>query len=168
MYLPAEAAAKLPPVGQVGTAAKITELQKMPNGSYLLEIVPANRFFVVEYVIEDEQIPTARVEYYSDLPEDEKLIKELEIEFKNFLIRMGDVAQSKTFENVMYENDRTTLNFYCYVIISNHRELDEREKLYFLWSRYLSERLEFAIYCLENTIPGAERARKRTPQFKNN
>ncbi|KAK0039160.1 LON peptidase substrate-binding domain-containing protein [Biomphalaria pfeifferi] len=62
----------LPPLQHVGVAAIVPELSKLVDGSYLVKIVPLNRFFITAYINDDPKDITARVSYYYDQPEDEK------------------------------------------------------------------------------------------------
>lgn len=168
VYHPADAEEKLPAIGQIGTSASITTLEKTTNGSYLVEIAPINRFFIDEYITTDKADLTARVKYYWDHPEDDALIKSLELEYKKLLTQIGELTKTKTFKNIAYENDLVMLNFYLYTFFRDSPFIDEPTKLHLLWMHKLSERLTYSINMLEEMLPKVRRAVSRMVPYKNN
>lgn len=164
----AETEEGLPPLGRVGTSAIVPEIAETVNGSYLVKIVPINRFFTDEYVESDGIIPMARVNYYGDRPEPEEEIKPHRERLIELLTNMGHLLNDKSLQNVAYESDPDLVIFYSYVFVSRHPHMTEEMKLILLWMYKLSQRLEFVNVLMSDSLVSAERVAKRISDAENN
>ena len=172
-YHSANATLKLPPLQHVGVAAIVPELTKLPDNSYLVKIVPLNRFFITEYINDDPKDLTARVSYYSDQPEDEKLIKFLADEYISLKKEIDEVLKGhvKPTSNVVDHidpSDHVRLTSDAYASFSCYPKFTEDEKQYLLWMYKLSERLLLLNDILKESLPGVKRAVRRSRPFRNN
>ncbi|HQU82151.1 MAG TPA: LON peptidase substrate-binding domain-containing protein [Pyrinomonadaceae bacterium] len=172
-YHPETAATELPKLQHVGVAAIVPELSKLVDGSYLVKIVPLNRFYITAYVNDDPKDLTARVAYYSDVPEDEKLLKPLAEKFVRLHAEVDEAIKEHSKPKTKHEafldpSDYHMLSLYANTSFSLFPKFTEDEKQYLLWLYKLSERLLLAIDILEETLPGTKRAAKRMRPFKNN
>lgn len=171
LYHPEDAAEELPEIGQVGTAAIVPEFSETPEGSYLFQIIPLNRFFTTDYVNADPNDLTARVSYYWDQPEDDEIIKPLALEYQRIQNQINELIAPQISPRKISEidpNDRHDLSLHAYTSFALHPELTEPEKLYLLWMYKLSDRLKFEIELMMKTLPGVRRAAGRMRPFKNN
>lgn len=167
------ATTELPPLQHVGVAAIVPELSKLVDGSYLVKIVPLNRFFITEYINADPKDLTARVSYYYDQPEDEKLIKSLAVEYIRLKKEIDEVIKEyvkpqSNADDYIDPSDHVRLTSDAYASFSCHPDFTEDEKQYLLWMYKLSERLMIVIDILNESLPGAKRAAGRMRPFKNN
>lgn len=166
---------KLPPLQHVGVAAIVPELSRLANGSYLVKIVPLNRFFITDYINADPKDLTARVSYYWDQREDDTLIRNLALEFikikKQIDEALKDFIDPQMFpddDDKMDLSDHIRLGFLPYPYFMNHPTLTEDEKQYLLWTSKISDRLAFLIALLNEGLPSAKRVAARTRPFRNN
>lgn len=173
MYHPEHATVALPPLQHVGVAAIVPELSKLVDGSYLVKIVPINRFFIKEYINPDPNDLTARVSYFWDQPEDDELIRPLALEFIKIQKQMNAaikdfVEPTINLDDEIDPSDRIMLTSHAYASFVCHPQLSEDEKQYLLWMYKLSDRLAFLLAVLSEALPAVKRATGRTRPFKNN
>lgn len=173
MYHSEHAPAPLPPIQHVGVAAIVPELSKLVDGSYLVKIIPTNRFFIKDYINSDPDDLTARVSYYWDQPEDEKEIRPLALEIvkmqKQIDAAIRNFTNPKTkFDTDLDPSDRLLLTNHAYAYFSTHPELSEDEKQYLLWIYKLSDRLAFLIAIMSESLPAAKRVARKTRPFRYN
>lgn len=172
-YHSATATLKLPPLQHVGVAAIVPELSKLVDGSYLVKIVPLNRFFITEYINADPKDLTARVSYFYDQPEDEKLIKFLADKYIKLKKEIDEVIKehvnpTSNVEDHINPSDHLRLTSDAYASFSCYPKFTEDEKQYLLWMYKLSERLMLLNDILEESLPGAKRAAGKSRPFRNN
>lgn len=163
----------LPPIQHVGVSAIVPELEKLVDGSYLVKIIPINRFYITEYINADPNDLTARVTYYYDQKEDEKAIRFLADEFIRLKLEInkhiGDYSDPRVKrEESIDPNDHEMLSMYAYTFFSTYPKFKEEDKQYLLWSYKLSERLMVLISILDESMPSVKRAVGRMRPFRNN
>ncbi len=172
-YHSATATLKLPPLQHVGVAAIVPELSKLLDGSYLVKIVPLNRFFITEYINDDPNDLTARVSYYYDQHEDEKVIKFLADEYIRLKKEVDElikeyVKPKSNVEDYIDPSDHLRLSSDAYASFSCYPKFTEDEKQYLLWMYKLSERLLLLNDILNESLPGVKRVVKIARPFRNN
>lgn len=173
LYRPEEEKEKLPPLQHVGVTANVTELSKLPDGSYLVHIFTVNRFYIKEYINADPNDLTARVAYYDDLPEDDEIIRPLALEFfeiRNRLNEMMKEYRKPTAKNDDADNptDRVMLSLHAYTSFKCQTRMTENEKQYLLWMYKLSERLMILNEIMKEALPAITRVSEKTRPFRNN
>lgn len=142
---------ELPEIGRVATSAKIDEIHKTVSGSYLTKFIPINRFFTKKYV-EFAPVLTAEVCHYADKPEDDSVLEPLYERFYAFLKRAGEITRAKIWQDMDMDDLREYVDFYVYVHFHTHPRLTMVEKLYALWLRERSTRLEWLLSTVEGTL----------------
>ena len=166
------AAVPLPPLQHVGVSAIVPELSKLVDGSYLVKIIPINRFFITEYINDDPNDLTARVSYYYDQPEDEKAVRFVVDEFIRLQTELNrelrKYNESQDDDDSFDPNDHVTLSLHAYAAFANYPKFTEEDKQYLLWSYKFSERLMVVIDIMQESLPGVKRAVGRMKPFRNN
>jgi Lon protease-like protein len=149
-----------PPVGHVGCAAEVVEVQEMPDGRSNILTLGLIRYRVAAYVETGEPYLTGRVEFFEDEPEEETLLNERAQEVLNLFVRIANAVRTINDERASLpdipEASPERLSF----LVAAAMEIDAAIKQEMLELRLSSERLRRLQLLLSEVVGGyEERAR---------
>jgi Lon protease-like protein len=150
----------VPPAGQVGCVAEITETQPMPDGRANILTVGIIRYRIEEYVERDDPYLLARVSYFEDDEEDRNVLSESARDVAETFTRIARAVRTINDERAnlpdISDTDPQRLSF----LVAAAMEVDTDVKQDLLELRSTAERLQRLREMLERAVSNyEERAR---------
>jgi Lon protease-like protein len=150
----------LPPMGHLGCAAEVTEVQQLPDGRSNILTLGLVRYRVESYVEGSEPYLVGQVEFFEDEAEDETLLARRVEEASSLFLRIARAVRTINDARAelpeLPETEPERLSF----LIAAAMEIDNEVKLELLELRSTSLRLERLRGLLTRALPGyEERAR---------
>lgn len=140
-FEPGTAFGDRPPVGHIGCATEVVEVQPLPDGRSNILTVGLVRYRVEEYVERGEPYLVGRVEFFEDVEEDEELLKRRAKEVTDVFMRiaraMRTINDDRTALPELPEDDPERLSFLVAAVV----EMDAPAKQNLLEMRSTVERL---------------------------
>lgn len=145
-----------PPVGHVGCASEVVEVQPLPDGRSNILTVGLVRYRVEEYVERGEPYLVGRVEFFEDAEEDEGLLKKRARDVTEVFMRiaraMRTINEDRTELPELPENDPERLSFLVAAVV----EMDAAAKQNLLEMRSTIERLRKLNNLLKQAVESYE------------
>jgi Lon protease-like protein len=149
-----------PPVGHLGCAAEVTEVQELPDGRSNILTLGLVRYRVESYVEGTEPYLVGQVSFFEDEAEDEELLGRLVKETSALFLRIARAVRTINDDRAglpeLPQTEPERLSF----LIAAAMEMDNEVKLELLELRSTTERLERLRHLLTAALSGyEERAR---------
>ncbi|MDT5158858.1 MAG: ATP-dependent Lon protease [Acidobacteriota bacterium] len=163
-FVPDSSIEERPPVGHVGCATEVLEVQPMPDGRSNILTLGVVRYRITEYVERDEPYLIARVEFFEDAQDDPQVSAKRADEVLEIFMRIARAMRTANDERgelpVLPRNDPESLSFIVAAVV----EMDAEAKQKLLELRTTSERLRRLYTLLAEAVSSYE-ARARTHEL---
>ncbi|MDT5261509.1 MAG: ATP-dependent Lon protease [Acidobacteriota bacterium] len=163
-FVPDSSIEERPPVGHVGCATEVLEVQPMPDGRSNILTLGVVRYRITEYVERDEPYLIARVEFFEDAQDDPQVSAKRADEVLEIFMRIARAMRTANDERgelpVLPRDDPESLSFIVAAVV----EMDAEAKQKLLELRTTSERLRRLYTLLAEAVSSYE-ARARTHEL---
>ncbi len=160
-FAPEGAAEERPPVGHVGCATEVVEVQPLPDGRSNIMTTGVVRYRVAEYVERGDPYLVARVEFFEDEEEDGEVVGRRASEVSEMFMRIARAMRTVNAERgalpELPRDDPERLSFLVAAVV----EMDAEAKQRLLEMRSAAERLR-RLYSLLSQAVDSYEGRART------
>jgi Lon protease-like protein len=140
-FVPDSELADRPPVGHIGCATEVIEVQPLPDGRSNILTMGVARYRIAEYVERGEPYLVARVEFFVDEEEDAGIVGRRAEEVAELFMRIARAMRTANAERgtlpELPQDDPERLSFLVAAVV----EMDAETKQRLLETRSTSERL---------------------------
>ena len=151
---------EVPPAGQVGCVAEVTEVQSFPDGRSNIITLGVIRFRIDGYIERGDQYLVAQVSFFEDADEDEETLAEPSREVAETFTRIAQAVRTINDERATLPDISDTEPQRLSFLVAAAMEIDAEVKQELLELRSTSERLERLRAMLDIAVQGyEERAR---------
>lgn len=159
-FVPESGAEDRPPVGHVGCATEVVEVQSLPDGRSNIMTLGLARYRVEEYVERGDPYLVARVEFFEDEEEDAAVVARRAGEVTEMFMRIARAMRTANDERgalpELPQDDPERLSFLVAAVV----EMEADAKQRFLEMRSTTERLRRLYTLLAEAVSSyEERAR---------
>ena len=157
---PTTAESEVPPAGNVGCVAEVTEVQTFPDGRSNILTLGVIRYRIESYVERGDPYLVAQVSYFEDDDEDEELLAAPAKEVAETFTRIAQAVRTINDERATLPDITNTEPQRLSFLVAAAMEIDAEVKQELLELRTTSERLERLRAMLNIAVKGyEERAR---------
>jgi len=162
-FAPGEGSGR-PPLGHVGCATEVAEVQPLPDGRSNILTLGLARYRAVEYVERGDPYLVARVEFFEDEEEDAAVVARRAEEVTEMFMRIARAMRTANDERgalpELPQDDPERLSFLVAAVV----EMDAEAKQRLLETRSTTERLR-RLYTLLAQAVSAYESRARTHEL---
>ncbi|HWW77386.1 MAG TPA: LON peptidase substrate-binding domain-containing protein, partial [Pyrinomonadaceae bacterium] len=163
-YFTPGAGEERPPLGHIGCATEVVEVQPLPDGRSNILTLGLARYRATEYVERGDPYLIARVEFFEDEEEDKGVVARLAEEVTEMFMRIARAMRTANDERgalpELPRDDPERLSFLVAAVV----EMDAEAKQRLLETRSTSERLR-RLYTLLAQAVSAYESRARTHEL---